>query len=237
MHPPANLSAAKDKIIVALDLPDAKAALQAVEALTGEVGLFKIGLQLFTAVGPDLVRELRQRGAAVFLDLKFHDIPNTVRHAVESAVALDVQLLTVHAGGGREMLVAAAAGAAGTNTRVLGVTVLTSANANTLREIGVGASVADQVEALGKLAAEASLGGLVASPHEIDLLRRHVPDSLKLVIPGIRPAGAETQDQKRTMTPREAVDLGADYLVIGRPILGAANPVQAARDIIASLVA
>ncbi len=236
MHSPANLSAAKDKIIVALDLPDAAAALRAVELLTGEVGIFKIGLQLFTASGPALVRQIRSLGAAVFLDLKFHDIPNTVRHAVESAVALDVQMLTVHAGGGREMLVAAAAGAAGSAVRMLGVTVLTSSNANTLREIGVGTSVADQVQSLGKLAAEAGLGGLVASAHEIDLLRRHLPAAVKLVIPGIRPAGVETQDQKRTMTPREAVDLGADYLVIGRPILAASDPVQAAREIVASMV-
>ncbi len=234
MHSSANSDPAKDKIIVALDLPDETSALAAVEKLTGEVGLFKIGLQLFTACGPNIVRQIRALGGNVFLDLKFHDIPNTVRHAVESAVALDVQMLTVHAGGGREMLVAAATGAAGSATTVLGVTVLTSSNAQTLAEMGVNREVSDQVEALGKIVAEAGLGGLVASAHEIGLLRRYLPRSIKLVIPGIRPVGAETQDQKRVMTPLEAITAGADYLVIGRPILQAADPVAAAREIAAS---
>lgn len=235
MHSPVKSASAKDKIIVALDLPDEKSALRAIEILTGEVGLFKVGLQLFTACGPSIVRQIRALGGGVFLDLKFHDIPNTVRHAVESAIALDVQILTVHAGGGREMLVAAAAGAAGSATIVLGVTVLTSSNSQTLAEMGVQREVPDQVEALGKIAAEAGLGGLVASAHEIGLLRRHIPSSMKLIIPGIRPAGTAAQDQKRVMTPLEAITAGADYLVIGRPILGAENPVQAAREIVASM--
>ena len=238
MQSSANAPSAKDKtkgkIIVALDLPDEASALRAVEQLSGEVGLFKVGLQLFTACGPSIVRKIRALGSGVFLDLKFHDIPNTVRHAVESAVALDVQMLTVHAGGGREMLVAATAGAGDSSCIVLGVTVLTSANERTLSEMGVQRTVADQVEALGKIAAEAGLGGLVASAHEIGLLRRHIPSEMKLVIPGIRPAGAAVQDQKRVMTPLEAVAAGADYLVIGRPILEAADPAQAARDIAAS---
>ncbi len=235
MQSPVNPSSAKDKIIVALDLPDEASALRAVEQLTGEVGLFKVGLQLFTACGPSIVRQIRAQGAGVFLDLKFHDIPNTVRHAVESAVALDVQMLTVHAGGGREMLEAATAGAVHSSCIVLGVTVLTSSNERTLSEMGVQRSVPDQVAALGKIAAESGLGGLVASAHEIGLLRGCIPSGMKLVIPGIRPAGVAVQDQKRVMTPLEAVAAGADYLVIGRPILGAENPLQAAREIAANL--
>ena len=235
MHSSVNPVSAKEKIIVALDLPDASSAMRTVEQLSGEVGLFKVGLQLFTACGPDIVRQIRSLGGGVFLDLTFHDIPNTVRHAVESAVALDVQMLTVHAGGGREMLQAAAAGAAGSSTVVLGVTVLTSSNAETLAEMGVQRDVPTQVGELGTSAAESGLGGLVASAHEIGLLRLRIPSAMKLVIPGIRPAGAAVQDQKRVMTPLEAVKAGADYLVIGRPILGAADPVSAARQIAASL--
>jgi len=159
-----------------------------------------------------------------------------VRHAVEAAVALDVQMLTVHTCGGREMLEAAAAGGAGSGVLLLGVTVLTSSDERTLREIGVPRSVSDQVAALGLLAAESGLGGLVASGHEITLLRQCVPSAMRLVIPGIRPAGNDAQDQKRVLTPAAALAAGADYLVIGRPILQAADPVAAAREIASSLM-
>jgi len=236
MHSVENIAAAKEKIIVALDVPSPAQAMALAEQLATEVGWMKIGLQLFTLAGPELVRTIRAAGARVFLDLKFHDIPNTVRHAVESAVTLDVQMLTVHTSGGGEMLRAAVAGAAGSPVRVLGVTVLTSSNQETLAETGVSRPVADQVAALGKLAVEAGLGGLVASAHEAALLRSMVPPEMALVIPGIRPAGEATQDQKRVMTPLEAVRAGADYLVIGRPITAAPDPVQAARAIAASLL-
>ncbi|HEY5893853.1 MAG TPA: orotidine-5'-phosphate decarboxylase [Chthoniobacterales bacterium] len=235
MHPVKNVAEAKEKIIVPLDVTTAAEALHLVEILSPEVGWFKIGLQLFTRNGPEIVRLVRATGAKVFLDLKFHDIPNTVLHAVESAVALDIQMLTVHASGGHEMLAAAARGAAGSATRVLGVTVLTSSNQQTLSETGVTRPVAEQVESLGKLAASAGLGGLVASPLEVALLRRVIPAEMKLVIPGIRPAGSDAGDQKRIMTPGEAVAQGADYLVIGRPITASPDPVAAARAIAASL--
>ncbi|HEY5753299.1 MAG TPA: orotidine-5'-phosphate decarboxylase [Chthoniobacterales bacterium] len=235
MHPVKNVAEAKEKIIVPLDVTTAAEALHLVEMLASEVGWFKIGLQLFTRNGPEVVRLVRGTGARVFLDLKFHDIPNTVLHAVESAIALDVQMLTVHASGGHEMLAAAVRGAAGSATRVLGVTVLTSSNQQTLTETGVMRPIAEQVESLSQLAAAAGLGGLVASPLEVALLRAVVPREMKLVIPGIRPAGSDANDQKRIMTPPEAVAQGADYLVIGRPITAAADPVAAARVIVASL--
>src|SRR5438477_9416788 len=191
----------------------------------------KIGLQLFTAEGPDLVRAIRETGAKVFLDLKLHDIPNTVARAVESAAALEVQMLTLHLCGGSDMI-RSAVSVAPDNLLLLGVTVLTSASDETLREIGVTDDVSQQVVRLAEIGAECGIGGVVASAQEIAALRQAIDWSVKLVIPGIRPAGNEEHDQKRTTTPAEAITDGADYLVVGRPITTAPDPTIAARQIL-----
>jgi len=203
--------------------------------LSGEVGAFKIGLQRYTADGPALVRAASPCGP-VFLDLKLHDIPNTVARAVESACGLGVRMLTIHLSGGSEM-VRAAVEARKTDMLLLGVTVLTSSNDATLQETGVSSTTADQVLRLARLGVANGIDGLVASPQEARMLRREFGDKIKIVTPGIRPAGSEAADQKRIATPREAVEAGADYLVIGRPIAGAADPKAAARSILAELSA
>jgi orotidine-5'-phosphate decarboxylase len=226
--------AVKNPIIAALDVPDAKGALKLAEAIAPAVGAFKIGKELFVSAGPDIVKRVRDTGASVFLDLKFHDIPNTVAKAVASAVRLDVQMLTVHASGGTAMLQAAMK-AAGDGPLVLGVTVLTSMDESDLAEVGVQKSPADQVLHLAQLATQAGLKGLVCSPKEIVSLREVLPHEVQLVTPGIRPAGAETGDQKRVMTPADAIGAGANWLVIGRPIYGADNPRAAAEGILESL--
>lgn len=232
----------QNPIIVALDVPTMDAALKLAEQLAPAVGAFKIGKELFTACGPEIVRRVRATGASVFLDLKFHDIPNTVAKAVESAVRLDVQMLTIHASGGSAMMAAAEKAAQETASRsgrnaplVLGVTVLTSMDAHDLAETGVTATPAQQVERLASLAAKAGLRGLVCSPLEIARLREILPASVQLVTPGIRPADAEKGDQKRTLTPKEAMQAGASWLVIGRPICAAENPRAAAEKILESL--
>jgi orotidine-5'-phosphate decarboxylase len=233
----------RNPIIVALDVPNLEAALKLAKELAPVVGAFKVGKELFTAAGPEVVRSIRATGAAVFLDLKFHDIPNTVARAVESAVALDVQMLTVHTSGGSAMMRAAEQAAQESAHRlgrppplVLGVTVLTSMDANDLAEIGVEPNVAKQVERLASLAVKAGLRGLVCSPLEIAALRQILPRAMQLVTPGIRPADhGQADDQKRTLTPKEALDAGADWLVIGRPICAAYNPRAAAEGILASL--
>lgn len=237
-----SLRAMHNPIIVALDLPDSAAALRLAELVAPAVGAFKIGKELFTAAGPEVVRRIRATGASVFLDLKFHDIPNTVARAVESAVALDVQMLTVHTSGGSAMMRAAeeaAQSAAARHNRpaplVLGVTVLTSMDAGDLAEIGIEATPAAQVERLAILAAQSGLRGLVCSPLELVSLRRLLPATMQLVTPGIRPAGADKGDQKRTLTPAEALRAGANWLVIGRPITAAPDPRAAAEAIRASL--
>jgi orotidine-5'-phosphate decarboxylase len=232
----------RNPIIVALDLPTAAAALALAERVAPAVGAFKIGKELFTAAGPEIVRQVRATGAAVFLDLKFHDIPNTVAKAVAAATRLDVQMLTVHASGGAEMLHAAEQAAQKTAAElgrpaplVLGVTVLTSSDAHTLREVGVTSDVPAQVERLARLAANAGLRGLVCSPLELGLLRGCLPRELQLVTPGIRTGTEKADDQKRTLSPREAMAAGADWLVIGRPIYAAPNPRAAAESILAGL--
>lgn len=216
------------KIIAALDLPTGVEALKAAETLREEIEWFKVGLQLFCAEGPGLVRELRQQGCRVFLDLKLHDIPNTVARAVESIARLEVEMTTLHLGGGPEMAAAAVKAAQGADTQLLGVTVLTSSTAETLQSVGVGGPPEDQVLRLARLGTENGITGLVASPREIALLRQVFGREPTLVIPGIRPAGSASDDQRRTMTPGEAAKAGADYLVIGRPILAADNPLEAA---------
>jgi orotidine-5'-phosphate decarboxylase len=236
------LNKMRNPIIAALDVPIAEDALKLAQQLAPIVGAFKIGSELFTSAGPQIVRSIRGMGALVFLDLKFHDIPNTVAKAVAAAVQLDVQMLTVHTSGGMEMLKAAEQAAQETAWRlghspplVLGVTVLTSLDAGALKEIGLDANVDYQVRRLATVATKAGLRGLVCSPLEVARLRQTLPPSTQLVTPGIRTGGEKADDQKRTLTPREALDAGANWLVIGRPIYAAANPRAAAEDILESL--
>jgi orotidine-5'-phosphate decarboxylase len=227
---------AKEKIIVALDVPGADAALRIAHTLHGRVGMFKVGKELFTAEGPVVVRRLLADGSRVFLDLKFHDIPNTFRAAAQQAAMLGVSLLTVHASGGRKMIAAAvegvrsAANAKGSEqpARVLAVTALTSLGAEDLAEVGFQGSAEEVVVRLARLAQAAGADGVVASPREIAALRQACGPNFLIVTPGIRPATGARDDQARTATPESAVRAGADYLVIGRPITGAAEPASAA---------
>jgi len=232
----------QNPIIAALDVPTAEAALKLAQQIAPAVGAFKIGGELFTASGPDIVRRIRDTGAAVFLDLKFHDIPNTVAKAVASAVRLDVQMLTIHTSGGSEMMRAAEQSAQQTAQQsghkaplVLGVTVLTSMDGNALSEIGSETNVGKQVERLAALAVKSGLRGLVCSPLEIAALRQVLPSQTQLVTPGIRTGAEKADDQKRTLSPREALDAGASWLVIGRPIYAAENPRAAAEKILESI--
>jgi len=228
------MTKAVDKIIVALDVPTRVAALDLVDQLREQISIFKIGLQLYTAEGPEIVRAVLSTGAKVLLDLKLHDIPNTVARAVESATNLGVRMLTIHLSGGSEMIRAATAARAN-NISILGVTVLTSATEQTLREIGIADKVDDQVLRLAKLGVDVEIDGVVAGPHEIKALRHEFGDEIKIVVPGIRPTRSEAGDQKRVMTPRQALDMGADYLVIGRPITTHPNPREAVAKILAEL--
>jgi orotidine-5'-phosphate decarboxylase len=228
-------SPAAEKIIVALDVPSQEEARTLLGLLAGEVGAFKIGLQRYTADGPDLVRVATTSGP-VFLDLKLHDIPNTVAKAVESADRLGVRMLTLHLSGGSEMIRAAVA-ARKSKMLLLGVTVLTSSNDATLEETGVSSTTSDQVLRLARLGVANGIDGLVASPQEARMLRQEFGDRIKIITPGIRPVGSETGDQKRIASPRQAVEAGADYLVIGRPITGAPDPRAAVRSIVAELSA
>ena len=232
----------RNPIIVALDVPNAEQALTLARDVAPAVGAFKIGSELFTAAGPDIVRRVRDTGASVFLDLKYHDIPNTVAKAVASAVRLDVQMLTIHTSGGSEMMRAAQRSAEQTASQsgqnaplVLGVTVLTSMDINALAEIGYEPNVGRQVERLATLARDAGLRGLVCSPLEIVGLRQFLPANIQLVTPGIRTGAEKADDQKRTLSPREAIEAGANWLVIGRPIYAAASPRKAAEEILSSL--
>jgi len=229
-------------IIVALDVATAEQALRLAREVAPAVGAFKIGSELFTSAGPDIVRQIRATGAAVFLDLKFHDIPNTVAKAVAAATRLDVQMLTIHTSGGLEMMRAAEQSAQETALQtgrnaplVLGVTVLTSLDSGALGEIGCEANVGYHVERLANLAMRAGLRGLVCSPLEIAGLRRILPAHVQLVTPGIRTGAEKADDQKRTLKPREAIAAGANWLVIGRPIYAAPNPRAATEAILKSL--
>src|SRR5947208_16100354 len=203
------MTKAANKIIVALDMATQKEAAALVEELREQISFFKIGLQLYTSEGPEIVCAVLSTGAKVWLDLKLHDIPNTVARAVESASNLGVHMLTIHLSGGSEMIRAATA-ARTNNITILGVTVLTSANEQTLREIGIAGKVGDQVLRLAKLGVEAEIDGVVASPHEIKILRAEFGDKIKIVVQGIRPSWAEPGDQKRFMRPRQALEAGAD---------------------------
>jgi len=225
----------RDRLIVALDVPDAATARTMVDRLAGHVGMFKVGNQIFTAAGPEFVREVIARGEKVFLDLKFHDIPNTVAGAVSSAGQLGVSLVDVHALGGKEMLEAAVGALPAMGIRLLAITILTSHKEETLGSVGVGGSVADSVRRLALLAREAGADGVVASPQEVALVREACGKDFLVVTPGIRPAGASRGDQSRTATPAAAVAAGADYIVVGRPILEAADPAAAADAIVREL--
>ena len=225
------------KLVIALDVPDRAAALEAVDDLSGLAGMFKIGSQLFTAEGPGLVREIVARGERVFLDLKFHDIPNTVAAAAQSASRLGVSIFNVHAAGGAEMMKAAVDAVSRQDSErrplILGVTVLTSMNSSSLAEIGISDDAASQVVRLAALARASGLDGVVASPLEIALVRKRIAaEKFVILTPGVRPAWSESGDQKRTATPAEAIRLGADLLVIGRPILGAPRRRDAAERIL-----
>jgi len=233
----------QNPILAALDVSSTEAALDLARKLAPAVGGFKIGKELFTTAGPDIVRQIRGTGAAVFLDLKFHDIPNTVAKAVAAATRLDVQMLTIHTSGGTEMMRAAEESAQNTAQQsgrnaplVLGVTVLTSLDSNALAEVGCEPNVGRQVERLASLAVKAGLRGLVCSPLEITALRQMLPSSIQLVTPGIRTGAEQADDQKRTLSPREAIEAGASWLVIGRPICAAPDPRSAAEAILKSLL-
>jgi orotidine-5'-phosphate decarboxylase len=234
----------RNPIIAALDVSTPEAGLELAQKIAPFVGGFKVGGELFTSAGPDIVRRLRGLGAAVFLDLKFHDIPNTVARATAAAVKLDVQMLTVHASGGTAMLKAAEKAAQETAWElghapplVLAVTVLTSLDSNALSEIGLDPNVARQVRRLANMANSAGLRGLVCSPLEVAELRQMVPASMQFVTPGVRVEPNPGDDQRRTLTPREALEAGANWLVIGRPIYAAPNPRSAAESILKSLEA
>jgi len=225
-------------LILALDVPTREAAAPLLRQLRGSLRWVKIGLQMFTAYGPDYVRAVADEGFDIFLDLKLHDIPNTVAKAVESLAPLPIGMLTLHTSGGREMMAAARAAQLQTKPELLllGVTVLTSMDAAALGETGVAAAPEAQVGRLGRLAVDAGLRGLVCSPLEVALLRRELPADVRLVTPGIRPAGeAGGDDQKRIMTPADAARAGSSYIVVGRPILKAKDPAAAARAILADL--
>jgi len=229
-----------NQIIVALDFDSRAEALNLVNQLKGRVGLFKIGSQLFTSEGPEIVREIVAQGERVFLDLKFHDIPNTVTKAVLAAAALGVSMLTLHTGGGLKMMSAAASALKQRpdiqeRPQLLGVTVLTSLADADLAQVGVNVNVASQVIRLARLAEEAGLDGVVASPSELSLLRAQLGSAMKIVTPGIRPAGSEVNDQSRIATPAAALHAGADYLVIGRPITASSDPAVSLEKILSEL--
>ncbi len=232
----------QNPIIAALDVPTSEAALALAAQLAPFVGALKIGSELFTSAGSEIVRRIQATGAPVFLDLKFHDIPNTVAKAVAAATRLGAHMLTIHTSGGLEMMQAAEAAAQETARElgckpplVLGVTVLTSMDTRELKEIGVTGRAAKQVERLARLAVKACLRGLVCSPLEVAALRRILPADFQLVTPAIRSASEAASDQKRTLSAREALTAGANWIVIGRPIYAAGNPRAAAEKILESL--
>jgi orotidine-5'-phosphate decarboxylase len=231
------MAEAKDKLIVALDVDHASRALELHELLRDSVATFKIGMQLFTAAGPEMVRQIISRGSRIFLDLKFHDIPNTVAMAAIEATRLGVSMFNVHASGGREMMQRAADAVAEVAARegltkplVLGVTLLTSADQETLQQLGIAGEPSQVVRRLATLARSSNLDGVVASAHEIEIIREQVQDpNFKIVCPGMRSATDAAHDQRRTKSAGEAISAGADYVVVGRPILNAEDPAKAAR--------
>ncbi len=233
----------KERLIVALDLADPERARSLATLLAPEVGMFKVGKQLFVSAGPDIVRMIHDLGGEVFLDLKFHDIPNTVAAAAVEAARLGVKLFNVHASGGREMMRLTAAAVEEACAReslrrpaVLGVTVLTSLDGADLEVQGIQGGVPAHVVRLAGMTRDAGLAGVVCSAREVGDIRRACGDAFLLVTPGIRPAGQQAGDQKRVMTPGDAVRAGIDYIVVGRPITGADDPAAAARSVVAEMV-
>ncbi|MGE0753921.1 MAG: orotidine-5'-phosphate decarboxylase [Alphaproteobacteria bacterium] len=229
-------------IICAIDTPDISFASDLASKLEGSVGALKLGLEFFTANGAAGVQHIARHRYPIFLDLKFHDIPNTVAKAIEATAGIDTFMMTVHTTGGRQMVRAAldaSMDVADTTGKerpmIIGVTVLTSLDQQDLAMIGMKAMIEEQVKQLADLAQSAGLDGVVCSPHEIELLRKHCGDDFVLVVPGIRPEGSAKGDQKRTMTPNEAIKRGADYIVIGRPITRVDDPKAAALAILDSL--
>jgi orotidine-5'-phosphate decarboxylase len=223
----------RDRLALALDVPSAKEALKLVDSTIDSVGVFKIGMQLFYAEGPELVRQIKASGRKVFLDLKLHDIPNTVASAIQSLAVLEVDFLTLHAGGGPAMLSAAQRNAG--PIQLLAVTVLTSMDEHELSAVGIDDSPKEQVHRLAQTAADSGIKGLVCSALEAASLRQQLGDKAFLVCPGIRPQGSDVGDQKRVATPAQALRDGADLLVVGRPIRSAANPGAAAQSLLESM--
>ncbi len=233
---------ARRRLIFALDVASLKEVNHYVALLADEVGLFKVGKQLFVHAGPEVIRRIHAKGGAVFLDLKFHDIPQTVASASVEAARLGVKMFTLHASGGTDMLQQAHRAVRSvcraeqlTRPTLLAVTVLTSLGRDDLKQVGVRAGPAAQVVRLARLAQQVGIDGLVASPQEIAAIRRACGDKLTLVIPGVRPQGSTADDQKRILTPHQAMRAGANYLVVGRPIRDATDPRQAARDIVTDM--
>ena len=230
----------KERLVLALDVDNFESAEKLVEKLNNYVGVFKVGSQLFTAEGTKVIKMINKKGGKVFLDLKFHDIPNTVARAAEVATKLGVYIFDVHTSGGYEMMKAAAEASKKISLAlgirkplILGVTLLTSINQEILeKEIGVKKKLEEQVVHLAKLAKAAGLDGVVASSWEIKEIRKACGEDFVILTPGIRPVGKSSDDQKRVMTPQKAIKLGADFLVIGRPIRNASNPVEATKEIL-----
>lgn len=229
----------KDKLVLAVDVSDYESAMKLVRQLKDDVGVFKIGKELFTSVGPKIIQDIQSLGGDVFLDLKFHDIPNTVEGACRAAANLGVKILNVHASGGKEMMQAAVNGvktSKNPDAILLAVTVLTSITENVLKEdLNINISLKDQVKHLALLAKEAGCDGVVSSPLEIDLVRQNCGQQFVILTPGVRPSWAAQGDQKRVMTPKEAVQKGADYIVVGRPITQSEKPQDAAKKILAEM--
>jgi len=229
----------KEKIIIALDVSTRKEALTLVESLHSLTGMFKVGMQLYTAEGPSFVRDIIAAGGRVFLDLKFHDIPNTVRKAALEAARLGVSMMTIHTAGGQAMMQAVSDELrekfGEKRPIVVGVTVLTSMDDGALREIGVSSAMDEQVLRLAKLAEASSLDGVVCSPREIQMIRNAVGRNFKIVTPGVRMPGQAADDQQRTATPREAISAGADFIVVGRAVTNAPHPHGALEGLLQSL--
>ena len=223
------------ELITALDYPDAQSALETVDRIGSSCLWYKVGKELFTAVGPSIVRGLKARGKKVFLDMKFHDIPNTVSKAIHSAAGIGADLCNVHASGGTAMLKAAATAARESGILLVAVTVLTSMDAAELASIGLNASPQEQVRRLALLTQACGVPGVVCSALELPVIRQSCGQDFITVVPGIRPAGSSADDQKRIMTPEQAAQAGANFIVVGRPITKADNPADAAAQIAASL--
>lgn len=231
---------AKDRIIVALDHNSAAESLNLVKLLKGRVGFFKVGSQLFSAEGPSIIKKIIEMGERVFLDLKFHDIPNTAAKSAQVAQKMGVSMLTIHVSGGFNMMSAVMSALSSSTSGVerplvLGVTVLTSLGTSDLQGLGIQDTLSNQVIRLGSLAIEAGLDGLVAAPTEVSLIRRHFGSSLALVTPGIRPFGSPLNDQNRVATATASIKAGSDHLVIGRPITASSDPIVALDKILATI--